>query len=461
MKISKLTFTVLVSSVICMTICSGYSYAGVSPEEAAQLGKTLTLFGAEKAGNKEGTIPPYTGGLTKVPATYVQGSGWRPDPYESDKPLFSIDAKNMADYAGKLTEGTKSLMKKYSTFRIDVYQSRRSAAFPESVLENTVMNATRASTLNGGLSVKGPKAGFPFPIPKNGYEVMWNHNMRYQGKNLFLRYYSDYVDATGKMYNVSEVNVWESWPYYMDETDLPLTSAYRNFYWMVKWHYLSPARKAGEGGLGQDPFNIGENYRKAWLYLQGQRRVKLAPQVAFDTPSSDGNGNFTYDETQMFNGSMERYNMKLIGKKEMYIPYNAYRAVYVKSKDGYYSPRHMNPDVLRWELHRVWVVEATLKPGKRHIYPKRVFYIDEDIWTVMAMDCYDAGNSLFKVDFMFYTQNYDYMAPYTISFVVYNLNNGTYTVAFPSLKGRDFVKHEPMRQNVFWTADNLATMGVR
>src|SRR5437016_1340874 len=158
----------------CTVACAAFSHAAVSAEEAKQLGTTLTPFGAEKAGNKEGTIPEYTGGLTTPPPGFVKGPGakTRPDPFPEDKPLFSIDAKNMDKYADKLTEGAKAMMKKYPNFRIDVYPSRRTVAYPQSVLDNTLKNATRCKTVEDGLAITPECAGgIAFPIPKTGYEA--------------------------------------------------------------------------------------------------------------------------------------------------------------------------------------------------------------------------------------------------------------------------------------------------
>jgi hypothetical protein len=449
-----------------VTYNTQFALGGLTPEEVAQLGKNLTEFGAEKAGNAEGTIPPYTGGLTQVPPGYVPNSGFRPDPFASEKPLFSIDAKNMAQYADKLTVGTKHLMEKFPTFRIDVYPSHRTCRYPDYVLKNSVLNATRASTANEGLACREAKLGVPFPIPKTGYEVMWNNNLRYNGLGRQSKFYTDLVDNTGRMYSVSQINFWEFWPYY--DQNPPSNSKYKDVYWLDRWIFLAPPRKAGEGGRADDPLNIGETNRSAWLYLPGQRRVKLAPQVAFDTPSSDGNGNFTYDETWLFNGSMERYDMKLIGKKEMYVPYNAYKAVYVTKpvKDKYYMPHHVNPDVLRWELHRVWIVEGTLKPGKRHCYKTRRFYIDEDSWSCSSMDVYDAADKLFHIDYTFFVYNYETDPtkgfPCNLTFNVYNLNNGCYLAVYPfSEELGGFCKADETHPEVWWSAEGLAMQNIR
>ena len=177
---------------------SGLAHAGVTAEEAKKLGTTLTPIGAEKPGNKAGTIPEYTGGLTTPPAGFKPGDGIRPDPFAGEKPLFSIDAKNMAQYEAQLTEGAKALMKAYPTFRMDVYKTHRTVAFPKFVLDNTVASATRAKTTNDGRSMQGAHAGFPFPIPQDGYEAMWNHLVRFNGPSYEAKYRNLNVDASGR-----------------------------------------------------------------------------------------------------------------------------------------------------------------------------------------------------------------------------------------------------------------------
>src|SRR5439155_14283706 len=172
--------------------------AAVSADEAKQLGTTLTATGAEKAGNKDGTIPEYTGGLTTPPATFQKGSGIRPDPYAGEKPRLVIDSKNAAQNADKLTEGTKELLKRFpTTMRVDVYPTHRSVVLPKKIVDNTGKNATAAKSVNGGLGVEGMLPGFPFPIPKSGYEAMWNHLMRYTAVANREKYDSWNVDSAG------------------------------------------------------------------------------------------------------------------------------------------------------------------------------------------------------------------------------------------------------------------------
>jgi hypothetical protein len=156
------------------------AYAAVTADEAKQLGTTLTAVGAEKAGNKEGTIPEYTGGI-KAPAEFKAGQGFRPDPYANEKPRLTITGKDAAAHADKLTEGTKELLKRYPTMRVDVYPTHRTVALPQRVLDNTQKNATGAKTADGGVALDNVLAGYPFPIPKTGSEAIWNHLLRYNG----------------------------------------------------------------------------------------------------------------------------------------------------------------------------------------------------------------------------------------------------------------------------------------
>ena len=454
---------IMVIALIFAMAYASFCFGAVSEQEAKQLGTTLTPFGAEKAGNKDGTIPAYTGGLTSPPASYVKDSGRRTDPFEGEKPLFSVNAQNMNQYAEKLTEGTKELMKKFSTFRIDVYKTHRTAAYPDWVMKNTANLALKATTANGGLSIKNARAGIPFPIPKNGYEIMWNHLTRYQGpawSSLTLTYI---VDAGGRLIQTGGGRFWQEFPYYNEN---PPTED-EKIYWKLRWMYTTPARKAGEAGQWKDPINPFADKRVAYLYMPGQRRVKLAPEVAFDAKTTDTSGNDTWDEVWNFNGSMERYDVKFIGKTEKYVPYSNYKAIYWSKANELYKPNHLNPDLVRFELHRVWVVEMTLKPDKRHIYQKRRLYIDEDTWAAVAGEFYDAHGRMYKVHYLFVTQNYDFLepAPNTLPFMHYNLTNGVYAWQFWLADDRErngtlgFCRENTVADLSYWSPDTLSSGG--
>jgi hypothetical protein len=429
----------------------GVALAAVSPQEAAQLGTTLTKFGSEKAGNADGTIPSYTGGLTTLPAGFDAVKGIRPDPFAGEKPFLSITPQNMQSYLDKLTEGTKALMKRYPTFRIDVYKTHRTVFYPDWVLNNTMKLATTAQTADEGTALTNAHAGFPFPIPKTGQEVIWNHNLHYQGLAHDVLIDAYVVDRAGRLTETGQGNIWIDWIYWD-------TKSRESAMWMEMVEFTNPARFVGQWMLLHEPVNPGE-HRKAWQYLPGQRRVKLAPEISFDTPNTALAGIQTYDDNYLFNGSTERYNWKLLGKKEMYIPYNAFRMAFAGKLEDL-KPNHVDPAALRWELHRVWVVEANLKPGKRHIYQKRRFYVDEDTWGIAATESYDALGNIFKIGFALTTPLQDTGGSLTWATCSYDMIRGIYAMStwMPNMRWRNRDKRLP---DSFYSPDSLSAKGVR
>ena len=383
----------------------------------------------------------------------------RPDPYASEKPRLVITGKDMAAQADKLTEGTKELLKRYPTMRVDVYPSHRNFGYPARVVENTQKNATGAKIADGGLGTENVLPGFPFPIPKSGYEVMWNHLLTYRGLGFTAKYDSWNVDASRDPvpgdHRRHRLRVADVRPeaHRRDEGNRPLL--------VRKLFYVGPARRNGEALMLWDSANPFKQSRRAWQYLPGQRRVKLAPDIAYDTPNPGSAGASTYDDVTVFNGAMDRFDFKLIGKKEMYVPYNDYRLSYEPQAANVTKPNHINPDLVRWELHRAWVVEATLKPGKRHIYSKRVFYIDEDTWQALASDEYDGRGQLYRSGFSFPTFSYDAQAPLFDTQAYYDFSSGVYNITglFGIYRGLKYLTELPGES--FWSPDALAGAGVR
>ena len=437
-----------------MLAYAGSAWAALSTDEAKKLGSTLTQVGAEKAGNKDGSIPEYSGGLTSAPAGVAKGGSLPGDPFAGEKPLFSIDQRNMGKYADKLTDGQKTLMKKYPSYRVDVYKTHRTAAFPKYVLDNTVKQAVSTKTTNNGLTLVGAHAAYPFPIPKTGFEAMWNHLLRYSGTN-FVHYPRSWVvNASGRATMTYQLDETMNWPYWdPKEKSSDLFIRFRDI-------CTGPPRNVGEMLMVHNALDMYTKGQRVWQYLPGQRRTKLAPDIGHDTPNTQLNGATTYDEWTIFNGSMERFDFKLLGKREMYVPYNDYKLVYHSKSDQMLTPKHINPDTVRWELHRVWVVEADLKPGKRHIYSKRIFYLDEDSWAALASDEYDARGQLYRSAFMYFVQNYDAPAPYAFTYGFYDFNSGVYTLDV-NIAETGGIKYKAGAPDRDWTADSLAGAGVR
>jgi len=371
---------------------AGAVSAGVSAEQAARLGKDLTPVGGEKAGNAAGTIPEWNGGITQPPAGYKVGM-FHPDPFPGDTKQFSITPENSNDYAAMLTEGQKAMFKKYKTFRMDVYPTRRSASFPQRTYDFTMKNATACELIADGEGIKGCAEGLPFPIPQNAYEVIWNHKLKYKG--IAAQRWSNQVAPTASgAYSVVRLREELLGLYYKPgNTTENINNILIYFFQVVE----GPARLAGNVLLVHETLNSAAQPRQAWIYNPGQRRVRRAPNVAYDNPGTATDGLRTNDMTDMFNGAMDRFDWKLIGKREMYVPYNDYKAHSgdTKIKD-LIRPGHLNPDLLRYELHRVWVVDANLKAGKRHINARRTFYVDEDSWQILAIDHYDSQKAMWR-----------------------------------------------------------------
>ncbi len=384
---------VLWSAVLCAALAVAWSAAAVTPDEAARLGADLTPLGAEKAGNADGTIPAWDGGITAPPAGYERGAH-HPDPYAGDAVLYTVTQETLAQHAGKLSPGLQALIRAYPSYRIDVYPTRRSASAPPRIYEATKKVATTAKLVDGGNGVAGAVNGIPFPLPKNGLHAIWNHLLRYRG-DLASRRIAQAAPTRGGSYTLVE---------FFDEFNLLYSrkgmteEQLGNKVLLFKQEVLAPARLAGGILLVHETLNQVEEPRQAWLYNPGQRRVRRAPNVAYDNPGTASDGLRTNDQFDMFNGAPDRYDWRLVGKKEMIVPYNSYKLHSDKLKyEDILTPLHVNPDHLRYELHRVWVVEATLKPGARHIYKRRTLYIDEDSWQILLVDQYDNRDQLWRV----------------------------------------------------------------
>jgi len=373
---------------VLVTAIAPAAMAGVSPAEAARLKSELTPLGAERAGNADGTIPAWNGGLTTPTPGFVNG-GRRPDPFKDEKPLFSITARNMAQYDSKLTDGVKAMFKRYpDSYRIDVYKTHRTAAAPQWVYDNTARNA-----VNGKLDGKVPtgvSGGIPFPVAPSGEQAMWNHTLRWRGTNLRTQIHSMQVTGEGRQVMTVDGLLDMQFPYYAKAASGGSSDEYFN----LRLFNYGPPIRAGEAIVGRQ--NIDEDKTQAWVYLTGQRRVRKLPQPCCDTPAPATAGLMSFDEVGVWGGRMDRFDWKMVGKKEIFIPYNSNRSLVPTKVGDLLAPKHLNPDHVRWELHRVWVVEATLKAGQRHVMSKSRYYLDEDTWTAVLSDRWDANGQLWK-----------------------------------------------------------------
>ncbi len=422
---------------LALVFVTGAVMARATPGQVARLGKDLTPVGAPMAGSADGLIPAWTGGLTKVPAGFNAAKGYV-DPYAGEKPLFTITADNVAQYRDKLSPGQLAMFKKYpKTFTMHIYPSHRSAAMPDAQYTNIKKYAGSAELAPGGDGVTGAgESTVPFPFPTKGEEVLWNHVMRWTGGS-FTRDYSWYVvQPSGKDFRVAVTDKWAAERLgYLDQKRPNINIDFIAY-------YREPATLQGTIYLIWDTLDQSKEPRHSWLYNAGQRRVRRVPDLCCDYTADGTEGLRLTDQYDGWNGTTERYDWKLLGKKEMYIPYDNYKLTDKSLKPGdVLTPGHVNPDLIRYELHRVWVVEGKLKPNARHLYYRRVMYFDEDTFQLAAADIYDAHNQLWRTQETYAMQYYDAKVPGYAGISFNDLNSGAYIL--------DDVTFEEKRPEVF------------
>ncbi|MBV4477269.1 DUF1329 domain-containing protein [Pseudomonas sp. B2M1-30] len=419
MKITKSLFH---AGVLGLSLLATGVMAAVPAAEADKLGKSLTPMGAEMAGNADGSIPAWKP-MAKNAGT-VDSKGFLSDPYASEKPLFTITKQNVDQYKDKLSPGQYAMFQRYpDTFKMPVYPSHRGATVPDDVFAAIKKNAVNTTLVSGGNGLEKFDTAVPFPIPKSGLEVIWNHITRYRGGSVTrlvtqatpqpngsfsLVYFQDQFVFRDKMKDYDPANPG-------------------NILFYFKQKVTAPARLAGTVLLVHETLDQVKEPRAAWIYNAGQRRVRRAPQVSYDGPGTAADGLRTSDNLDMYNGAPDRYDWKLEGKKEMYIASDSYKLDDPKLKYAdILKAGHINQDLTRYELRRVWHVVATLKEGQRHIYAKRDFYIDEDTWQAAVIDHYDGRNQLWRVAEAHSQDYYNVQVPWYTLETLYDLQSGRY-----------------------------------
>ncbi|MCQ4325631.1 DUF1329 domain-containing protein [Stutzerimonas stutzeri] len=409
--------------VLVLAACAALQVqARVDDAQAVRLGQDLTPLGAERAGNAAGTIPAWSGGVAP-PADYQPGMH-HPDPFATDPLLYRVDQGNLGEYASLLPEGLKALLERYPEFHLRVFPSRRSAAAPQRIYDATRFNAVSAELIANGNGIQGAAAGIPFPLPQDGMEVIWNHILHYKGDQSHIVNSQAVVIGGKPTYIKRDRHVYYVYNREgMAQADLDNTLLY------YKYRVTAPAKLAGTALVVQDPLDQVLTTRKAWRYSPGERRVRRLPSLAYDSQQPDTSGLATADVVDSFNGAPDRYEWMLLGKREMLVPYNSY-AVHQQgiAYDSIVQARTLNPQLLRYELHRVWVVEAKLRTGFSHVYDKRRFYIDEDSWQILAVDLYDASGELIGLQESHPISYYEVPMFNSTLETLYHLKDGNYFV---------------------------------
>lgn len=449
-------FSITVLATVLFATCP--AWAGVGADKAATLGgPDLTPTGAERAGNAAGTIPAWDGGLTTVPASY-KGPGSRyVSPFPNDKPEFVITSKNVDQYKDQLTQGAIALFERYpDTYTMPVYKTRRTLALPQWVYDKMKSNAASATLVADGEGISDACGGSPFPFPKAtsnpAKAIMWNHKLRYRGQTNGTHLSST---ASSRGGNFSDGRLLKTVKFVYNQKDCdPVKVTKDNIALYFLQLVEDPARKAGGILLVHDTLNQVKGPRRAWRYNPGQRRIRRAPNVAYDNPSINFPGGFRLnDMLDGFNGATDRYNWQILSKKEMYVPYNDYR-LHNASTDKMFGNKHLNQDLTRYELHRVWVVEGKVKQGTSHVVARRRFYVDEDSWQVVAVDGWDTRGELFYYQEEFPIIAYDQPLMQVALETLYDLSARRYIAANYN-NGNQETDYQLQRADGYFTPRNV------
>ncbi len=384
----------------------------------------LTPIGAQLAGNTEGSIPAWAGGITpdRWPAGFKAGQRLK-DPFPGDKPLYVITAANAAKYRDKLAAAHQTLLSRYPSYQIPVYPTRRSVSFPAAIYDATQKNQGKAK-LVGSDSLQGARLGFPFRKPSSGVEIMWNHRTRYRGDSVVAQSTQVVINPDGL--HSDRLDLTERVLFRYGNIKDPVDIMQDN----ILLYYIGVYANRGNRSitvLAHETADSVKNPRNIWVIPPGLRKMMRIPPVGYDLPFPGSGGIYFVDMLDMYNGAFDRYVWKLIGKRDMIVPYNAYRI-----SDGSYSydklltPKHFNQEATRYELHRVWVIEATERTSKKHSFGKRVFYVDEDSWTVLMVDNHDREGRPWRFQEGHLVARYDSQTPFCTPVVTYDLKDGRY-----------------------------------
>ncbi|WP_028218052.1 DUF1329 domain-containing protein [Paraburkholderia oxyphila] len=432
----------------------------------AVAGDDLTPEGGDRAASKDGLVPAFVGRQSPEPGWEYgkyRGDFWK---HKDEKPLYSIDASNVDKYADKLSPGQIQLIKEKKGYRMDVYPSHRECQLPDFAEQNSTANLTAAKLDSTGEMVQ--TAIFPgvaFPQPKQGAEAILNYLSRYRGEGLDMPSVVTTVSPSpggGDWIEVVSVaNEYFPWGKTGKTSPQDVDQLQQGTYFAMR----SPAALAGQAYVARNYF---DKDAETFYYFPGQRRVRRMPAYTHDAPAIGFENQYLVDEANMLYGSIDRFNWKLVGKKEMIVPYNSFGMYKFNEKlHNVFTPTGIAPENRRYEVHRVWIVEATLKPTARHVDSKKVFYLDEDSWLALVGEDYDAQGKLWKVRESYPIPVWELGgACDNEPFVQYDLIDGRYLSDQSTIgQGKDLRWYEktndPQFKSDFYTAETLRSVSER
>jgi hypothetical protein len=359
----------------------------------AQSSPQFTVSGAERSGNADGRIP-------KSPERTDQPlPGWKPGAsreqfslYAKEIPLQIIAQNNVNQFEKMLSPGAIALLKSKPGYTMPVYPTHRSCGLPALVAENTLRFQGKAHIARNGWSIEDATLpSIPFPHPRTGSEALWNFLVQYQGLGVEWSNGKSYLsprssDADPITYS------WHARTYYpwAEGKSVPVGDMKA----ATTISYRSPAAMSGQAVLQRFYF---DKPAESYYYFPGQRRMRRMANYAYDAPLIGFEKTYPSDAGSVFNGNPDRFEWVLKGKRELYVPYNALN---ITDKDAQgesiFGNKFISAKVRRYELHRVWVIEGNLRPGMRHSTPHKVIYLDEDSWSAVAGEDYDADGAIVR-----------------------------------------------------------------
>jgi len=419
-----------VAGLLLLGIAIDVAAEPLSSAELAKLGLNgteLTPIGAIRAGNAEGTIPEWKYEPIPVPPGFKPGDH-HPDPFSGDKILFTITKENYKQYADKLTPGQLKLFEVIPGYKMNIYPSRRSAVYEERFYTAALANAKSAEIVVSGnqIGFKNAAISWPFPIPKNGEEAIANALTR--PLPTWINFWDNTAATTANGgYEINKLSVQIHWKYgdpanTIENFDPSAPGTGYGYFQTI----TAPVKQAGQALLAHDPITYTKNLRQAWQYNPGQRRVKRAPQINYAYPFPGSSGLMTVDSGYGYNGPNDRFEWKLEGRVEKYVPYNSYKlhSGDTKIADIITKEGRLNQDLPRYELHRVWKLTGKLREGTSHIYGYRELFLDEDSWWVLLADNYDRRGELWRPIELHIVNLYDAQTVFYTLLDSYDLQSG-------------------------------------
>jgi hypothetical protein len=425
-KLKRRDFGYLCSGSALTAGLAGLSVASAdAAQDASLLRTTLTPWGAIRAGNADGSIPAWTGGYTTLPQGFKPG-----DPigelFPQEQPILTIDSNNVSQYADRLSEGAVDLINRYG-YSIEVFPSHRTHALPQGIIDRIAANVATAGPVPQGwrFGFQGAFGGIPFPILDPdpliaGPQVVYNANTQFKGYASKVPFQGWSVNS-GQLAFAFSATYLQAYPYYQAKS----LEEYNGMTFQTNVTYVGPANLVGQALVLYGYTNAALHPQIGWELLNGEGRVRRAPELSFDTPSSQVNDIGNFDELYGFNGSLERYDWKYLGLKEMYVPYNNNKLI-TTAPQPVHLTHFIDPKVVRYELHRCHAVEATLHPGERNVDARRIIYIDEDTYSVMLTDNWDSGGNLIRTWINLVVARPDIPATMNIGGFIHNLQTGDY-----------------------------------